>query len=400
MILRDTHEQMAGQIELMDLGVQWRAPIDGYDAEGHLINPDAAQTGDGGTAPATEGGAEGAPMDPATEGGAEGTLMDPATGLRLAELACEINVIEEQARGAVIAAALGIGKRLIEVQGLLPKGRFEAWIKTNVNYSLRKAQDMMRLYEDYGRDDGIPESIARLDYSHAVALLAAPEDAREALAEQVSDRGLSVRQLQAEIKQLRSESDARQMEINLAQARATAASTREAELQEQLTEARAQAHAESAAAEWLRRHYEQATDEANASTQQAADAVRRANDTAKELADAKRMIARLEADIAAASEAPEPRVVEVIPEPVARELNELRARLAEGQAQGTAGAPPAGSASDRFRAYYDAQIKPTFRRALDLLRDVKSEDAGTALMLAKAMTSACTALMQSLGGQP
>ena len=97
---------------------------------------------------------------------------------------------------------------------------------------------------------------------------------------------------------------------------------------------------------------------------------------------------------------PEPRTVEVVPESVTRELEALRAQLAEAQAKAAptvVQAPEGPTASDRFKWFYSNQMKPAFSTALNLLREVAREDAHAADLFATALTKGCQQLMNQLG---
>lgn len=136
--------------------------------------------------------------------------MDEA---QLNVIAAEIRVIQEHARTTVLMDACEIGKRLIKVKCGLPHGRFTAWLKDNVDYSERQAQQMMALYEEYGKN-GNPQTFAGLNVSQAVALLAAPEDIRTRMIESGEAEEMSVRELKKEIARQKSEIESRQMRID------------------------------------------------------------------------------------------------------------------------------------------------------------------------------------------
>ena len=461
MIESNNTNQLQGQYELSDLlpKDEGTGMPEGYDAEGRLLNADWPELGGRGTtssvtakaatpSPEGEGKDTGEAIQkpsPSGEGGSAQALTeevvpaaDPQTSAqdeaRLAALATEINTITEQARGAVISAALAVGKRLIEARSLCPEGRFGQWLAASVSYSERKAQDMMRLYVEYGRDGAIPDSIAALDYSKAVALLSAPAEQRDALAAQAAEEGLSVRQLQQEIKRLNAEKLKAQMQIdgfidqtdrlreeiahmdNREQEYDRAIVERDDKLKaaqaaiererEAATLANAKAAAAEASAEALRKLHSDAEDRAAQSAQRASDAVNRANQVAKDLAEARAKIQALsEAAAAAAAEEPEVKTVEVVPEEVQRELDQLRRDIAEARAnaQGTGnreqgtGMAQVASATEKFKWFYANQMKPTFTTALNLLKEVVLEDGKAADAFATAITNACKVLMNQLG---
>ena len=451
MIESTNTNELQGQYELDDLlprneGQREQEWPEGYDAEGNLLNVDypplqkPSPVGEGGTAQAVTEEVFDTPT-PAytpTDPTDTATPQTSADAARLTVLATEIKVITEQTRATVISAALAVGKRLIEAKSICPAGRWLEWLETAVSYSERKAQDMMRLYLEYGRDGSIPDSIAALDYSKAVALLAAPADQREALAEQAQADDLSVRQLQQEIKRINAEKLKAQMQIaglekqlDTAQGhieqltdegnrqdqaivdRDREIEAKEAELKEtkrvladaaqKVSLAQAKAAAAEASAEELRKLHSDAEDRAAKSAQRASDAVNRANQTAKDLAEARAKIQALsEAAAAASANGPEVQTVEVVPESVQRELDQLRHDLAEARAtrSGDYQSPPsspAATATEKFKWFYLNQMQPTFKTALTLLKEVAQEDGHAADAFATALTNACKVLMNQLG---
>jgi len=476
MIERENTNELQGQYTLDDLlpgdgGNQDAQPMEGYDAEGNLLNVDAIPEEDGeatssdppqaaahlplkGKALGDDATKESLPQqaEPAVQGkvdfpenacivpGKTEEVASPQTPAddeaRLSALATEINAITEQTRGVVISAALAVGKRLIEARSLCQEGRWLEWLSKSVAYSERKAQDMMRLYVEYGREGSIPDSIAALDYSKAVALLSAPADQREALAERAADDDLSVRQLQAEIKRLKAEKLKAQMQIEGLEQQVDTAqghieqltdegnrqdqaivdrdreiAAKEAELKEtkrvladaaeKVTVAQAKATAAESAAEQLKRLRAEAEERADQNAQRYGDALKRANETAKQLAEAKAKIAALSEAAAASANGPEVQTVEVVPEEVRRELEQLRRDLAEARAHvAAAPAPPSSSsatAAEKFKWFYQNQMQPTFKTALALLKEVAQEDGHAADAFATALTNACKVLMNQLG---
>lgn len=240
-----------------------------------------------------------------------GHLMDyvpekpPARPLEV--IAAEINAIKRQTLGVVISAALEIGKRLIEARNQCPRGRWSEWLESNVDYSERKAQDMMKLYESYG--DDVPAAIARLDYTKALQILALPEDQREAMAERAEAEGLSTRQLQDEIKRAKGEAEALQTRIEGLETDRQADNQKIFDLHQQLEAAeraiksqqeeieRAKA-AEAAATETaagMRKVSSKAAEDAARAAQSASDAVQRANEVTAENARLRERIKQLEA---------------------------------------------------------------------------------------------------------
>lgn len=140
---------------------------------------------------------------------------------RLTVIAAEIQVIRQQVKATVLAAACEIGKRLQEVKYGLPHGRFLEWLSKNVDYSERQAQQMMALYEEYGKNPN-PKAMDSLNVSQAIALLAAPAEVRAELIDSGTAEEMSVRALKEEIARAKQEIEDRQTTISQLESEAAA----------------------------------------------------------------------------------------------------------------------------------------------------------------------------------
>lgn len=134
------------------------------------------------------------------------------TDERLTVIAAEILVIQQQVKTTVLSAACEIGKRLLEVKYGLPHGRFLEWLQNNVDCSERQAQQMMALYEEYGKNPN-PKALESLNVSQAIALLAAPPEVRADLIDSGAAGDMSVRALKKEIAWAKREIEDRQTTI-------------------------------------------------------------------------------------------------------------------------------------------------------------------------------------------
>jgi len=65
-------------------------------------------------------------------------------------IAAEINTIKYQTEKILLAGAVEIGRRLTEAKALLPHGEWSKWLEDQVNFTQRTAQNLMRIYEEYG----------------------------------------------------------------------------------------------------------------------------------------------------------------------------------------------------------------------------------------------------------
>ena len=431
MIERENAGNVAGQFELEDLIQDTgnrnseQGTAEGYDAEGHLINPVQKPSPMGKVDPAKPETDEVASIATSAE-------MPADVSARLDVLAGEINAITRHARVVLASAAVEVGKRLIEARNLVPRGRWTAWLSANVDYSERKAQQLMQLAEEFGERE-LPGSYAALGLSQMTELLAAPAGDRDALAEKAVDEGLSVRQLRDEIAKLKAENTDQQTKMDALlevserkSAEIEEIGSRYDEAMERIREdgimaenalrkereaaqlAQARAAAAESSAEALRMLHQDAEDRAAQSAQRASDAVNRANQTAKDLAEARARIAELEREKEAAPE-PEPveRIVEVVPEAVKNELADLRRQLAEAQKPAAdtssgAGAPPSpqgegmGTAVARFRDSYK-RLTEEFKTAEALIAEIVKDDAQTGHMYATAMVKSCRMMIERLG---
>ena len=73
---------------------------------------------------------------------------------RLQQLAVEIVTFDRQAKITAVSCAIEIGERLLEAKELVPHGEWGNWLKKNVNYSQSTANNFMRLYKEYGNNQG------------------------------------------------------------------------------------------------------------------------------------------------------------------------------------------------------------------------------------------------------
>lgn len=167
---------------------------------------------------------------------------------RLKALATEINTIKRTTQRLMMQAAIDIGQRLAEVKAAVGHGNWGKWLLENVDYSERTAQNLIRLYEEYGRGQGSlfgeagnPQLVADLSVSQAVALLGIKDaDERAEFIEKNDVAAMTKRELEEAI---RERNEARE---ELAAAREAAENGEEAEkkiaaYRERLTKAEASA---------------------------------------------------------------------------------------------------------------------------------------------------------------
>ena len=235
-------------------------------------------------------------------------------------IAGEINVIKAQAREIYCRSAIEIGRRLTEAKAMLPHGRWLEWLEVNVEYSERTAQELMRMYEEYGRNTN-PQAIADLSYTQAVILLGLDRETRTELLESGDVAEKSTRELREEVRRLNEEIEKRQVTIDQllgdqesAEASVKEAEDRTAEAEKALDEMRTAWNDEKAAAK-------KAGEDAQAARQRMQDALDRATASDGEV---RKLKAELEAERSKPAPLPTVQQVEVVPPEVEAELAALR----------------------------------------------------------------------------
>lgn len=338
--------------------------------------------------------------------------LDVDAAHRLDEIAWQINMRESRARQVFKQTALEIGEYLTEAQGICPRGRWGEWLRAKVDYSERKAQQLMQVYQGY-RDRQLTEDYDALSFTQIYQLLSAPEEARDALAKKAAEEELSTRELKEEIERLRDEIDQKQqrMDIETADAyREGAAHGAEASLEE---------------IKALRLRVEKAEDDkrvaeakaisAEASMGAIRDTAARANTRAAEaeesLMEMRRMHAAAENDLKKAraelKEAlnREPERVEVVPEDVETEIAEMKKhirkleaendRLRAAQAETEAAVePPPGAVEAAM-----ARAKAAITDAVAAIKGAMETRPSEAARAKNELMLICTAIAKKLGGQ-
>ena len=338
----DGQSEVRGQTSLADFLPEENAehaPAEGYDAGGNLINPEDTEN-------------------------------------ELTLLAAEINAIKAQVRRSTLSAAVEIGRRLTKARNLAPRGRWLEWLRNNLDYSERTAQNLIACAETY---EGDPRALADLSYTQAVALLALPESQRDALIGSGEAASMSTRQLEGEVKRLRAEAAEAQMTIGRLEDAAELVERHRAEAVENLER---RIRESEAALESLRKRAATAEERSAADTRRAADAVQRANDADRALVEARRKIEALEA------REPEVRTVEAVPDAVAGELERLRALAAKAPSEPVV----------RLRAGYE-RLLAEFRAVQGLLEAVRAVDPETAARYAAALRKACEKMAGEIGSR-
>ena len=119
----------------------------------------------------------------------------------------EILGLDQQAKRMALDYAVEIGRRLVEVKGLLHHGEWGPYLAEQVHYSHSTANNFMKLFEEFGDPQyslfgasAKSQTLGNLSYTKALALLMLPGDEREAFARENDVEEMSTRELKAAIK--------------------------------------------------------------------------------------------------------------------------------------------------------------------------------------------------------
>lgn len=122
-------------------------------------------------------------------------------------IASEINYIKRRTCETLLANSVEIGRLLVEAKQKVPTGEWMKWLSENVSYSQSNANNLMRLYEEYGEKEQIGffeenrlEIFGTLTPSQALALIPLPYEQRREFIETHDMDETSVRDISAEIK--------------------------------------------------------------------------------------------------------------------------------------------------------------------------------------------------------
>jgi hypothetical protein len=119
-------------------------------------------------------------------------------------IAQEINTIKEQTNKILLQSSIEIGKRLLEAKEIVGHGNWTKWLEEEVDYSQRTAQNLMKIYEEYGPQmlkNPNSQSIANLGYTQAVAMLKLDFEERENFVLENNVDEMTIKQLEEAIKE-------------------------------------------------------------------------------------------------------------------------------------------------------------------------------------------------------
>lgn len=250
-------------------------------------------------------------------------------------IAAEINAIKYQTQTMMLQASAEIGKRLLEAKEQLPHGEWGNWLKENVEYSQSTANNLMQIHFEYGSNS---QALGNLTYSKAVALLGIDAEERESFIQENNVEELSSRETDKLVKE-----------------------------KKKLEKEKAQLEEEAAKAEKALRLAEKTVQDLEDQLQQSrGDGIVTASDEeinrlSQELAVAQSQTKQLEAALKA--KPIEAATVEVVPEEVQKELNQLRSKMYES----------ADPAEVKFKILFESLIKG-FNETIEAVGEIANND--------------------------
>lgn len=143
--------------------------------------------------------------------------MNDITILRTPEvIAAEINTIKRSTAKYVLEQSIEIGRLLCEAKEAVPHGEWGHWLEENCAYSTSNANNLMRIYTEYGESgdqlsffaENKLELYGDLNRSQAIALLALPPTERAEFVKTNDVPAMSVSELEAKIKEAKAETEA------------------------------------------------------------------------------------------------------------------------------------------------------------------------------------------------
>ena len=131
-------------------------------------------------------------------------------------IAAEINTIKRSTAKYVLEQSIEIGRLLCEAKEAVPHGEWGHWLEENCAYSTSNANNLMRIYTEYGESgdqlhffaENKLELYGDLNRSQAIALLALPPTERAEFVKTNDVPAMSVSELEAKIKEAKAETEA------------------------------------------------------------------------------------------------------------------------------------------------------------------------------------------------
>lgn len=123
-------------------------------------------------------------------------------------LVLKIQQSKELAMNTFFQCAVNIGECLLEAKEIVKHGEWENWLTERVNFSMRTAQNHMKIYketEKNGSDLLKTQAFADLGYSQVVEILSLPGEMQEELLQTQNVKEMSSRELKKTVNEMKTE---------------------------------------------------------------------------------------------------------------------------------------------------------------------------------------------------
>ena len=308
-------------------------------------------------------------------------------------IANEINYIKRRTCETVLSASVEIGRLLCEAKTTVTGGEWMAWLSKNVNYSQSTANNLMRLYEEYGEKEQLGffeenriEIFGDISPSQALALIALPYAERKEYVKTHDMSETSVRDINAEIKARKEAEDratALKNELDAVRAGAAEIEAKESDYLSEIEELKGQlalleSGADDSEGVMLSEEREAAFAAEKAEAVKAAKAEIKAK-LEKKLAGLQEKVDAAESEKAAAVEAAKAQAANDSKAAFTEELESLRAEADSYRKKAEAAA---SGGLQRFSAYFEL-FQNVFGELVSSLDKLRAEGDGNADKLAE-----------------
>ena len=211
----------------------------------------------------------------------------------------EIKYVQQRAARQLLSDLIEIGRLLVEAKSMVPYGEWGKYLQERVEYSTSQANNLMRLYNEYGDNQESffstlqnSKQFGNLTYTQALALVALPPEDRAEFAEKHDVKNMSTRELERTIREelaaAQKERDEAREELDEVRCGKEAAEQRAGDLEEKLAEAHRQEHAQQEAAQLARDEVNRLNDELEKARKQADRKEKEADKMRKQLESAQK----------------------------------------------------------------------------------------------------------------
>lgn len=285
-------------------------------------------------------------------------------------IAAEINTIKRTTAKYVLEQSIEIGRLLCEAKETVPHGEWGHWLEENCAYSTSNANNLMRIYTEYGEDDQLSffaenklELYGDLNRSQAIALLALPPAERAEFVKENDVPAMSVSELEAKIREAKAETEA----------------AVRAEMGDALKKAEAEADEQKQRADKNAADLKKAKPELKKVRQELSDAIHSAATLRKAAEDAEKNAEVLKNENAALQmQLSQPVVAEITEEQraaiIAEANSQMSAEMAAKDAELAKLRLAANPQVSKFSAYLD-QMQSAFKNMKDILAGAEPEVA-------------------------